>query len=57
MSNRETLYDSIYQNREVERKTLQRVMVAGYFNEEETKRDAVNVEQYVSLHPYRCGTP
>lgn len=43
MSNRETLYDSIYQIREVDRKTIQRVMVAGYFNEEETKRDSVNI--------------
>ena len=49
MSNRETLYDSIYQMREVERKTIQRVMTAGYFNEEEVKRDSVNIEQYVAI--------
>ena len=40
---RETLYDSIYQIREVERKTTQRVMLAGYFNEEETKREPFSV--------------
>jgi hypothetical protein len=40
---RETLYDSIYQIREVERKTTQRIMLAGYFNEEETKREPFSV--------------
>ena len=36
---RECLYDFIYQAREVDRKTTQRIMLAGYFNEEETKRE------------------
>lgn len=49
MSSRETLYDSIYQLREVDRKTTQRVMLAGYFNEEEVKRDSLSIEQYVAL--------
>lgn len=53
---RETLYDSIYQSREVDRKTTQRVMLAGYFNEEETKRDGLNIEQYVLDELCRCGT-
>lgn len=53
---KESLYDSIYQNREVERKTSQRVMLAGYFNEEETKRDSLNIEQYVPSSRRRCGT-
>lgn len=32
MATRESLYDSIYQLREGDRKTIQRLMIAGYFN-------------------------
>ena len=48
MSQRETLYDSIRQNREVEHRSYQRIMLAGYFNEEEVKRDSINLEHYVT---------
>ena len=47
MSKGETFYDHIQQMREVERKTTQRVMVAGYFNEEEVKNTEKDLEQYV----------
>lgn len=43
MSLRETLYDSVHQLREVDRRTVQRIMLAGYFNEEEVKRDSLNI--------------
>lgn len=49
MSQRETLYGSIRQLREIDRRSYQRVMVAGYFNEEETKRDSLNIEAYVDI--------
>jgi hypothetical protein len=49
MTQRETLYDSIKQQREIDRRSYQRVMIAGYFNEEETKRDSLNIEAYVDI--------
>lgn len=42
-------YDSIKQQREIERRSYQRVMIAGYFNEEETKRDLLKIETYVDI--------
>jgi hypothetical protein len=47
MSEKGTLYESIHQQREVERRIYQRVMLTGYFNEEEVKRENINLEQYV----------
>lgn len=44
MSREESLYTHIQQMREVERKTTQRVMVAGYFNEEELKKITPDIE-------------
>jgi hypothetical protein len=49
MSQRETLYDSIKQQREIDRRSYLRVVIAGYFNEEETKRDSLNIESYVKI--------
>lgn len=43
------MYDSIKQQREIERRSYQRVMIAGYFNEEETKRDLLKIETYVDI--------
>ena len=40
----ETLYTHIQQMREVERRTTQRVMVAGYLNQEELKNTNTDVE-------------
>ena len=40
---RESLYNSVYEQREVSRKTYQRVFISGYFNEEDIKRDNLNI--------------
>lgn len=56
MAQRETLYDSVKQQREIDRRSYQRVMIAGYFNEEETKRDSLNIEAYVDILRSRWET-
>ena len=56
MAQRETLYDSVKQQREIDRRSYQRVMIAGYFNEEETKRDSLNIEAYVDILRSRSET-
>ena len=43
MAHKDTLYDSIKQQREIDARSYQRVMLAGYFNEEDVKRDLTNI--------------
>jgi hypothetical protein len=57
MAAKETLYDSIHQLREVDGKSVQRIMLTGYFNEEDVKHHSINTEQFVNPHLCRLGTP
>ena len=43
MAQRDTLYEAVKRQREEERVSYQRVMLTGYFNEEEVKRESINV--------------
>lgn len=49
MAQKDTLYDSIKQQREIDGRSYQRIMLAGYFNQEEIKRDSTNIEVYVDI--------
>lgn len=47
MNKEQSLYGHIQQMREVERKTSQIIMIAGYLNEEVIKNESINIEQFV----------